>query len=291
MKMLRQITRRLRVAVLMASAIVPTACSVFAQTSGIILKARVQVAGDNVTLRDVVASGSDAKLPEDIVLCQAPDLGTVRTLDKSEIARILHQRGVDIPLQGPDQIGILRLGRRISPDDLRPIIEAALKSSGPTAVLKDVAIQSAMMIAPDSTLELSKLKFDAATLSYRAWFAVMKKDPAKPARRIALFEATATLANGSAPVAIDLLQAAKPVTAQTHAQAQAPRSPTLLLVHRGESAMMRLEGEGFQAMLVVICLEDGGKEKIVRARDITSKRIYKAQVTERGRLRELSVEN
>ena len=54
---------------------------------------------------------------------------------------------------------------------------------------------------------------------------------------------------------------------------------------------MRLEGEGFQAMLVVVCLEDGGKEKIVRARDMTSKRIYKTQVTDRGRLRELSVEN
>jgi len=87
---------------------------------------------------------------------------------------------------------------------------------------------------------------------------------------------------GGAPVAIDLSPAAKPSVAPIQ---------TVALVHRGESAMMRVDGEGFQAMLVVVCLEDGGKERIIRARDMTSKRIYKTRVIDRGRLSELSLEN
>jgi len=288
MKRFRQIMRWIRVALLMAFAIIPAAWSAFAQPAGVTLRARVQVSGDNVTLRDLLA-GDDARLPEDLVLCRAPQLGTVRTLDKNDIAEVLRRRGLDIPLHGPAQISILRLGRRISPEDLRPIIEAALKKNGSTATVGKVAIQSAMMVAPESTLELSKLKFDPATLSYRAWFVVMKKDAAKTARRVASFEAVATLANGSEPVAIDLSPPAKPAAASI--QAHTSPAPALLLVHRGESAMMRIEGEGFQAMLVVVCLEDGGKERTVRARDMTSKRIYKTTVIDRGRLRELSLEN
>ena len=284
MKLIRQIAKQLGPALLLTAFIMQAAS---AQTSVLTVKARVQVSGENVTLADVVSSG-DSNFPHELVLCRAPELGTVRTLDRHEIAELLRKRGLDIRLDGPQQISILRLGRRISPEDLRPIIEAALKNSGSTATLSSVTIQSAMMTAPESTLELSRLKFDAATLSYRAWFVVMKKDGAKLPRRVASFEAVATLSGGGAPVALDLSPGAKIAAAPISAQAT---TPAPLLVRHGESAMMRLEGEGFQAMLVVVCLEDGGKEKIVRARDMTSKRIYKARVTDKGRLHELSVEN
>src|SRR5258708_23849372 len=108
MKLIRQIMRSIKVALLMVFVIIPAASSAFAQPAGVTLRARVQVSGDNVTLGDVLA-GDDVRLPQDLVLCRAPQLGTVRTLDKNDIAEVLRNRGVEIPLHGPPEIGILRL--------------------------------------------------------------------------------------------------------------------------------------------------------------------------------------
>jgi hypothetical protein len=236
------------------------------------LKSVVQVATDEVMLRDLVAGGGTG-VQEDLVICHSPAVGSVRTLSMVEVAAVLKKYDVTYSLQGPDQISLMRVGRKVTTADLKPLIAAALIKDDASAIVGTVQLQAAIFVNETSEIQLQKLRFDPRINKYRAWFV------ASDAPHAAIFEATASLDHGVAPREIKLLKPGQ------HSSVSLP------FVHRGETAVMELTGEGFSATLAVICLEDGVEANTVRVREPASKRIYRALVIGLGLLRAVSREN
>jgi hypothetical protein len=233
------------------------------------LKPAVQVATDEVTLRDLVVN--DSVSYENIVICHAPTIGSVRTVTMAEMAIILQKSGEVHPLRGPDQISITRVGRKISAADLKPLIESELKSRDGKGTIKDIQLQAAIFVTDVSGLKLRTLRFDSAINKYRAWFVT------SGAPHAVSFEAMATL------------EVRHDGTGARNKVQLPPLSP--LLEHRGETAAMQLDGEGFSATLMVVCLEDGKASGTIRVREQISKRNYRAQIISAGLLRAVSREN
>jgi hypothetical protein len=237
------------------------------------LKALVQISANDVTLADVVTAPTEAGFPSALVVCHAPDQGTVRMVSMSEIAALLKKHDLKYTLQGAAQVSIVRAARKVSVAELRPMIESALHGADPTAKVAEVEIQATISVGSDPAIKLLKLRFDPAIQKYRVWFIATSES------RKTTFQATATLEHGTAPIEINA--------------SSASQSASLLpaLVHRGETAMMQLQGDGFTAMVPVVCLEDGKEATMVHVHDKASKRNYRAQVLTRELLRAVSREN
>ena len=231
------------------------------------LKSVAQVAADEVMLRDLVIG--DGSQFENIVICHAPMIGTVRTLSKSEIATLLKKSDDDHLLSGPEQISVVRMGRKISADDLRPLIEAELKNKNSKAAIKDVQLQATIFVTDVDGLKLRRLSFDSAINKYRAWFV------ASDAPHAVIFEAMATLDRGP----------------QKNVFSEEKKQVSPVVLHRGKTAMMQIQGEGFSAVLQVTCLEDGRAGGTIRVREQASKSKYRAEVLGPGQLRAISREN
>jgi len=237
------------------------------------LKALVQISEDEVTLADIIASPTGPGFPGALVICHAPDQGTLRMINMAEIAAVLKKHDLEYSLQGPQQINVMRTARRISVADLKPLIEATLLSADPKATVADIELQAAISVGSNPGFKLLKLRFDPAIQKYRAWFVVTSES------RKTAFAATFTLERGTAPVEISVASAG-------------PRALLLpVLIHRGQTAMMQLQGDGFSAMVPVLCLEDGRETTLVHVRDKASKRNYRAQVLARELVRAVSREN
>jgi hypothetical protein len=237
------------------------------------LKTLVQVSAGDVTLADIVVSRTEPGFPGALVVCHAPDQGTVRNVSISEIAALLKKHDLTYTLQGPAQISVVRTARKISAAELRPMIESALQGIDSRARVADVELQAAISVGGNPVLKLLKLRFDPAIQKYRAWFLATSES------RKTTFEATATLDRGAVRAEIN------------NSNASEPSSLAPVLVRRGETAMMQLEGEGFTATVPVVCLEDGREATLVHVRDQASKRNYRAQVLARELLRAVSREN
>jgi hypothetical protein len=236
------------------------------------LKPVAQVATDEVMLRDLVAAG-DAGLHEDVVICHAPAVGSVRAVSLAEVAAVLRKHDVAYLLRGAEQISVIRVGRKVSAADLKPLIEAALSKNDASASISAVQLQAAIFVNDVAGIKLRKLRFDPAINKYRAWFV------ASDAPHAVIFEAMATLEHGVAPREIKL--------SKTEQLLSAPS----FFVRHGETAAMQLTGEGFSATLTVVCLEDGVAAKTVRVREQASKRVYRAQIIGPGLLRAVGREN
>jgi len=234
------------------------------------LKARVQVSANDVTLADIVAPPVEVGLPVALLVCHAPDQGTVRIVSMPEIYALLKKHDLKYTLQGPAQVSIVRTARKISVAQLRPMVESALRGVDPTAKVAEVELQAAISVGSDPDIKLLKLRFDPAIQKYRAWFIASSES------RKTTFQATATLERGMAPLEINA--------------SSASQNASLLpaLVRRGETAMMELQGDGFIATVPVVCLEDGKESTLVHVRDKASKRNYRAQVLARELLRAVS---
>ncbi len=242
------------------------------------LKALVQVSADDVTLADMIASRTEhgftePGFPGALVICHAPDQGTIRVMSMADIAALFKKLDLAYKLQGPAQISIMRAARRVSVADLMPLIESALQRANPEARVADVELQAAISVGNDLGLKLVKLRFDPAIQKYRAWFIAISES------RKTAFATTVTLERGTAPVDI------KVASASQHT------SLLPILVRRGETAMMQLNGDGFSALVPVLCLEDGKESTLIHVRDKASKRNYRAQVLGRELLRAVSRED
>ncbi len=235
------------------------------------LKAVVQVATDEVMLRDLV--NSNVVVPEGIVICRTPDAGAVRTVSLAEISATLKRHDIAYTLRGPEQISVVRMARKLLAADLTPLIENALHAQNVSAEVNEVQLQAAIFVKDINGIQLRKLKFDPAINKYRAWFAMAD------APHAGTFEALVALDHGVAPIEIQLLKTGA-LSSQPTAQ-----------VKRGETAAMLVDGAGFSATLSVICLENGPAEKTIRVREQASKRIYRAQVIGPGQLHAVSREN
>ena len=237
------------------------------------LKALVQTSADDVTLADVVASPTEAGFPGALVVCHAPDQGTVRMMSTAEIAIFLKKHDLQYSLQGPGQISIMRAARKILVADLKPMFESALQAADPTAKIAEVELQATISVGNSPVIKLLKLRFDPAIQKYRAWFMATSES------RKTTFQATAALKRGSTPVEIN------------NSSTSPHSSLVLVFVHRGETAMMQLQGDGFSAMVPVLCLEDGKEAALIHVHDKASKRNYRAQVLARNLLRAVGREN
>lgn len=233
------------------------------------LKPMVQVTADEVTLRDLVVG--DGSSFENIVVCHSPLLGSVRTLSKVEIAALLRKNDDDHLLSGPEQVNVTRAARKISAEDLRPLIEAELKTRNSKAAITGIQLQVAIFVTDVDGLKLRKLRFDSSINRYRAWFV------ASDAPHAVIFEAMATLDRVSYK---NILPGAKSLS-----------SALPVSVHRGKTAMMQLEGEGFSATLMATCLEDGRVGETIQVREQASKHKYRAEVLAPGQVRAISREN
>jgi hypothetical protein len=229
------------------------------------LKSVVQVATDEVMLRDLV-KGDGAGLQEDLVICHAPEVGSVRTLSMVEVAAVLKKYDVQYLLQGPAQISLMRVGRKLTPADLKPLISAALVKEDASLIVGDVQLQAAIFVNETKGVRLHKLRFDPRINRYRAWF-VASDAPNAP-----IFEATASLDHGAAPQEITLSKTGR------------SSSASLPQLRRGQTAAMQLSGDGFNATLTVICLEDGMEANTIKVREPSSKRIYQARIVGPGLL-------
>jgi len=237
------------------------------------LKSVAQVATEDVTLRDLVVANGEEDFPGSMVICHTPNAGTVRTISAAEIAALLKKHDASFSLRGAEQISVMRVGRKISGDDLLPLVVAALNSGNSKAQISNVQLQAAIFVSDARELKLRKLRFDPAVQKYRAWFVV------SGAAHATTFEALVTLEPGTAPLQVGSGKEEKVSVTSS------------VLVHRGEPAAMQLDGEGFSATLEVICLEDGTAARAVRVREKATKRIYRAEVVGRGQLRAVSQEN
>jgi hypothetical protein len=239
------------------------------QGTTLTLKPVVQVAAAEVTLSDLVASG-DMGSDENLIICHTPAIGSARTLRLSEIAAVLKKNDAVHPLQGPTQITVTRAGRKISADDLKPLIEAELKK-GNKGTIQGIQLQAAIYVTDTNGIKLRRLRFDPAIDKYRAWF--IASDAPHPV----IFEAMATLD--------------RVPHSDIEIKAQNQHVALPVLAHRGEPAAMELDGDGFSATLQVVCLEDGRASDLIRVHEQGSKHNYRAQVTGPGLLRAVSREN
>lgn len=237
------------------------------QDATLTLKPAVQVATAEVKLGDLVASG-DMGADETLIICHAPVIGSSRTVRRSEIAAALKKSDATHPLEGAAQITVTREGYKISADDLKPLVEAELKK-GNKGTVQDIQLQAAIFVTDVKDIKLRKLRFDPAIDKYRAWFI------ASDAPHAVVFEAMATLED----------------VPHSDIEIKNQHVPLPVLAHRGEPAMMQLDGEGFSATLQVVCLEDGKASDLIRVREQGSKHNYRAQVTGPGSLRAVSREN
>src|SRR6201999_1033623 len=155
------------------------------------LKPAVQVAADEVTLRDLLAD--DTGTYQNIVICHSPTIGSVRTVSMAEVAAILKKNEDEHPLRGAEQISVTRAGRRISADDLKPLLEAELKNRDNKGTITDIQLQASIFVIDTSSIKLRKLRFDSAINKYRAWFVT------SDAPHAVSFEAMATLDRGPHP--------------------------------------------------------------------------------------------
>jgi hypothetical protein len=241
--------------------------------NSLMLRPLVQISSQEVLLRDLVIGMSLADVRGDLLICKAPSRGQVRTMTAFEISAVVAHSGLNVEFIGGLRTSIVRMGRRVSVHDLRPLIETALQSSNSTAQIGDVQLQAEISVGDDPGIVLRKLKFDNTTQRFRAFF-VATKETGK-----VNFEATATVISGTAPAEITL------ASGDGHAL------HTALLVHRGQPAQMQVSGDGFSATLPVVCFEDGDSGKIVRVREKTSKKNYRAEVIAKDMLRAIQLEN
>ena len=238
----------------------------------LVLKPAVQVADDQVHLRDLISMGTGEEFGE-AVICRAPEAGTVRILQRSDVVLSLKKQNLDYRLLGASTISVTRTGRKIVASDLRELIQSAFSAAKATAQISEIEMQASVVTEGEPALLLRKLKFDSAIQKYRAWF-VASDGPRK-----INFEATATVDSGSAPLELT------PGTS-------GPRSSKAqLLVRRGENVTMQMSGNGFNANVPVVSQEDGMAGKLVRVRDNATKRNYRAEVIAAGLLRAVRQEN
>src|SRR5450755_1391237 len=243
--------------------------------TSLMLKPMVQIRSAEVLLRDVAIGMSQEDGRGDIVLCASPSRGQVRILTVLEISAVLAHSGVNAEFVGALHTSIVRSGNKISAQDLRPLLETALHTANPSAQIGDVQLQAEISVSDDPGIVLRKLKFDSTTQRYLA-FLVATREPGK-----INFEATVTLASGAAPLEINVANlSGNPLV--LHAA---------LLVHRGQAAQMQVSGNGFSATLPVICFDDGDHGKIVRVREKTSRKNYRAEVIAKDMVRAIQLEN
>lgn len=241
--------------------------------AGLMLRPLVQVSAPEVMLRDVVIGMPATDARGDLVICQAPSRGQVRTMTAFEINSVLAHNGMNADFTGGLRTSIVRTGHKVTVEDVKPLIESALQSANSSAKISDVQLQAEISVSENPGLMLRKLKFDSATQRYRAFF-VAANEPNK-----INFEAAVTLLSGTAPAEISL---ASPSGHALHAA---------LLVHRGQEVQMQLAGEGFSATLPAVSFEDGDTGKVVRVREKTSKKNYRAEVIGKDTVRAIRLEN
>jgi hypothetical protein len=270
------------------------------RASDVTLRQEVDVRGNSIYLSDLLPVQAPDGLRasfQGILVGVAPQPGSSRILDRSKIEGLLGTAAGNIEI--PQSIVVRRTGRKISRDEVVPVIRAALRRSGLPDDLQpdDLRVFPEVFASSDTpALEVRRVDFDE-TLNQAKF--LMAERGSLP------FLVTAQFHTGN------LVQAAvaEPVSAASKGEAsRTPESAPVVtstaamlrlasgspagsqqfggqtLVEAGKTATLFLNSGTMRMLLDVTALEKGSLNQTVRVKLPGTNKILRAQVTGAHRL-------
>ena len=248
-------------------------CASYAQV--LPLLSNVEVARDTVRLSDLTPARVASQillLGGDVGLGRAPQLGSVRSLERSQI---LHSLGgmPDLArrLEIPDRVTVRRAGYVIDREVIRRAVAEFLRAKGLGDGLPASALQPApevLALVQDPMLEAVAVNWDPERRHYQARLRCRQRS-----------ECGDFLVYLTAPRGVR----GKP---EGQRQSEAGKSDVgPMLIAAGQKATLCLESRQIRMEVQVICLQRGRLGQRIRVLDRASHRVYQAEITGPGVVR------
>lgn len=249
---------------------------------------------DNVVIRRAVIQLADL-LPADapaaleeagkgIALGRAPQPGSMRRFDDQQIKELLtREPGVLRQISIPSRVTVWRSGWPISARAIRAVVFDFLRSQAEdeidsaaeldwpgnlTAAEENPALEVTAASWADGYRKL-QIHVRCLQRDVCGSFLVRASDSGKFAaqlpRRLSLVSQPSPGQGGAAPTASGLVK-------------------TEALAEAGEPATLFVESGNVQISMAVVCLQRGSLRQEIRVRDVSSQRVFRAQVLAKGRL-------
>jgi hypothetical protein len=234
------------------------------------LEEAVTVSTGMLHLSDLLAADAPAAIRDlaaPILLGHVPNPGSVRTLTREELLKALSaQPGLDRQLFIPPQISVTRASVAISEENIRAAIVSELRKQGwpDDALPRELLISQPATDDREAKLIVAAIKWDPHrhTLNFRLG--------CKNRESCASF----------------LVRAPMPDLVKNPRMAVAIKPP--LAAHAGDPALMTMRSGSLVMRIPVICLQRGAVGDIIRARDRSSRKIFRASVVSAGTLQALA---
>jgi len=262
--------------------LLPAVPPVWCRSAALPLRSTVAVDHSPVLLSDLLPVDADIaiqKASASVVLCQAPQSGSVRLLQAKEILRSIAANTELLPMLSiPARVAVRDSSPRIQQGSVREAIADFLRAHA----WGDLP-QAARLEWPESLTtnrEHAPLQVIAVTWDTR------QQSPQFRLRCTQRSDCSDFLVHVALPASVaDAWQRhlVSPTSLRlTSAASSALSGP--MLAHRGKPAMLVLQGGGMRASLPVICAEPGILNQRIRVFDTHSRRVFYAYVVGEGLL-------
>ena len=262
--------------------LLPAIPSVWCRSSAVPLREAVEVDHSPVLLSDLLPADADASIQKasaSVVLCQAPQSGSVRLLRAEEILRSMAAHTELLPM--------LSIPARVTVRDSSPPIQQGSVREAIAAFLRAHAWgelpQTARLEWPESLTtngEHAPLQVTAVVWDNR------QQTPQFRLRCTQRSTCGDFLVHVVLPPVVAdawqrhlVLPASRPLTSAANSALSGP-----VLALRGKPAVLVLQGGGMRVSLPVICTEPGILNQRIRVFDTHSRRIFYADVVGEGLL-------
>lgn len=241
--------------------------------TGLSLRREVIVAGDRLTLADLLPASAPSSLrleAERVALGDAPQAGAIRLLGASMLRERLHREKFASAISVEGDTTVLRETRVIGLKDVEaPVLREFAARRLPVPAVIDL---SAVVAAPDGPMEIKvrNLRYDAAQKCYD-----LSLTAGSPATQPFLVRVPS---DERPPAALEA-KSNLPVKVKMRVRPDLPR---------GSRSLLRISGQGFTATVPVVALDDGITGASVRVEDPSTHHVYLADLTDDGPIADLS---
>jgi phosphatidylserine/phosphatidylglycerophosphate/cardiolipin synthase-like enzyme len=249
------------------------------------LRETAAISTDILCLSDLLPEGTPQAIQQasqGISFGRTPNAGSTRVLTAAEIRRRLAKNpALQWELSIPSSVAITRLRKGISGEVLNRTVEEFLRSAGwPESQLPVEFTLHGETAPAEASLQVVQVSWDdrqsAVNFHLRC----------RAQKQCANFLVQAP---ASARQAIDWQEQLKHTSASgvnyaagisTYTHLHAP-----LLAKAGETALLSMQSDGVRISVRVVCLQRGTLGQVIRACDLQSHKVYRAEVVSQGVLR------
>jgi hypothetical protein len=254
------------------------------------LAERAEVSRATILLSELLPPGASAELQKaakDVAFGRSPLPGSSRVLGRAEIVRTLSRRGAQFEdIAVPGQITVHRASWPIRREALRTALVDFLEGRGwqlsETPPAESLQWTGGVANPRETAgLQVDNVDWDAVRQALQ--FRVHCADRGQCGSFLVWAIPEPAAVDGwrdRLRPAQSVRQNQRPVLTAAQAVGQGP-----VLAGRGERAILLLEHDQIHISMPVICLEQGVRRQQIRVRDPQSRRIFRAEVVDTGRLR------